>query len=156
MVMNVANAWLLGTLRRHRGLQTNFVAEEGWGLVGGVGGRVFKSNSKLARGLGLSNIAALHHVADIPEGDAAIAMIKEAQTVHLFRQDRSIDVEAVVGHFNLNEGSAGTLMNLANGQHLLKIANQREILVEHVRSDLEMGLTNTDEAMVRAGVERAA
>lgn len=52
MVMAVANVWLLGTLCQQRGLRTNFVAEEGWDLVGGPGGRVFKRNSKLARGLG--------------------------------------------------------------------------------------------------------
>lgn len=151
MVMAVANVWLLGTLRHHRGLRTNFIAEEGWDLVGGPGGRVFQRNSKLARGLGLSNIAALHHPADIPDGDPAVAMLKEAQTVHLYRQDREDDIEAVIRLYGLDPGSRGTLANLADGHHLLKIGNRREIHVEHVRSRLERGLTNTDEAMVSTG-----
>lgn len=151
MVMAVANVWLLGTLRHQRGLRTNFIAEEGWDLVGGPGGRVFQRNSKLARGLGLSNIAALHHTADIPDGDPAVAMLKEAQTVHLYRQDREDDIEAVIRMYGLDSGSRGTLANLADGHHLLKIGNRREIHVEHVRSTLERGLTNTDEAMVSNG-----
>lgn len=156
MVMAVANVWLLGVLRRRRGLRTNFIAEEGWDLVGGPGGRVFRRNSKLARGLGLSNIAALHHVADTPQDDPAIAMLKEAQTVHLFRQDRAEDIDAVVRMYGLDPGSRGTLANLDNGHHLLKIGNRREIHVEHVRSRLERDLTNTDEAMNVGGLRRAS
>jgi hypothetical protein len=148
MVMAVANVWLLGTLRNHRGLRTNFIAEEGWDLVGGPGGRVFQRNSKLARGLGLSNIAALHHIADIPPHDPAVSMLKEAQTVHLYRQDREDDIEAVMRLYGLDAGARSTLSNLDDGHHLLKIGNRREIHVVHVRSKLERTLTNTDEAMV--------
>lgn len=147
MVMTVANVWLLGTLRHQRGLRTNFIAEEGWDLVGGPGGRVFQRNSKLARGLGLSNIAAIHHVADIPPHDPAIAMLKEAQTVHLYRQDRADDIEAVVSLYGLDPGARHSLEHMPDGHHLLKIGARREILVEHVRSRLERDLTNTDEAM---------
>ena len=149
MVMAVANVWLLGTLRNHRGLRTNFIAEEGWDLVGGPGGRVFQRNSKLARGLGLSNIAALHHVADIPADDPAIAMLKEAQTIHLFRQGTTEDIEAVVRMYGLDPGARSTLADLPTGHHLLKIGSRREIHVEHVRSRLERGLTDTDAAMVQ-------
>ena len=154
MVMAVANVWLLGTLRHQRGLRTNFIAEEGWDLVGGPGGRVFQRNSKLARGLGLSNIAALHHIADIPPQDPAVSMLKEAQTIHLYRQDRQDDIEAVLRLYGLDAGARDTLSNLADGHHLLKIGNRREIHVEHVRSRLERGLTNTDEAMVSTGIGR--
>lgn len=154
MVMAVANVWLLGTLRNQRGLRTNFIAEEGWDLVGGPGGRVFQRNSKLARGLGLSNIAALHHIADIPPNDPAVAMLKEAQTVHLYRQDREDDIDAVIRLYGLDVGTRATLANLADGHHLLKIGNRREIHVEHIRSRLERELTNTDEAMVSSGPGR--
>lgn len=148
MVMAVANVWLMGTLRRRRGLRTNFVAEEGWSLVGGPGGRVLQRNVKLARGLGLSNVAALHHVADIPDGDPAIAILKEAQTAHLFAQDRDEDIEAVARLYNLDPGSKSTLRTLQAGHHLLKIGSRPEIHVQHIRSALERGLTNTDTAML--------
>jgi hypothetical protein len=151
MVMAVANVWLLGVLRTRRGLRTNFIAEEGWDLVGGPGGRVFQRNSKLARGLGLSNVAALHHVGDIPAGDPAMAMLAEAQTAHLYRQDRADDIDAVARLYNLHPGSRDALGELPDGHHLLKIGNRREIHVQHVRSRLEAGLTDTDAAMLTPG-----
>lgn len=154
MVTAVSNVWLMGMLRNRRGLRTNYVAEEGWHLVGGPGGKVFRRNSKLARGLGLSNIAAIHHLADVPTDDDAIAMIKEAQTVHLYRQDRDDDVQACLDTFDLDAGAERTLSSLETGHHLLKIGNRPEIHVQHVRSALERQLTNTDEAMVASGTGR--
>lgn len=152
MVMAVANVWLLGTLRNHRNFQTNFIAEEGWSLSQGGTGRLMRSNSKLSRGLGLSNIASFHHPADIPKDSPAIAMLKEAQTVHLYRQDRAEDIDMCMTSFGLDAGSREILANLDNGHHLMKIGNRREIHVEHVRSDFESRITNTDEAMLAGGV----
>ncbi len=152
MVVMAANVWLMGRLRHgHEGTRTNFVAEEGWDLVDGPGGRLFKSNSKLARGLGLSNIAAIHRPGDIPKDSPAIAMIMEAETVHLYRQDRDKDTKACVRLFNLNAGSARLLEQMPTGEHLLKIGGEPELHVRHRRSPLEVRLTNTDEAMTTAG-----
>lgn len=155
MVVTVANVWLLGVLRTHRGLATNFVAEEGWHLIGGPSGRVLQSNAKLARGLGLANIIALHKIADIPTDSPAIALVKEAQTVHLYRQSRADDIAACVRLFNLDPGSANTLGTLKDGHHLLKIGTRPEVHVEHVRSALEVELTNTDTAMLAGGQGRS-
>jgi hypothetical protein len=151
MVLAVANAWLLGRLRTERGMATNFVAEEGWELVGGPAGRVFARNSKLARGLGLSNIAAIHHIADIPEGDPAVAVLKEAATVHLFRQSRTDDAAAAAALFGLTPAAAAALPHLPDGQHLLKIADRPEIHVAHLRAAVEVGFTDTDTAMLTGG-----
>ncbi len=147
MIVTTVNVWLLGTLRRQRGLRTNFLAEEGWHLLGGPGGRVLKSNSKLSRGLGLSNIIALHKIADIPAGSPALAMIQEAQTVHVYQQSRANDIAACVDLFNFEPSSAQALTSMPPGHHLLKIGARPEIYVEHVRSPLEVELTNTDEGM---------
>ncbi|WP_380169770.1 hypothetical protein [Jannaschia sp. R86511] len=147
MVMSVARMWLLGRLRADRGWATNFVVEEGWGLVDGPGGRMVQATSKLARGLGVSTIAALHQPADVPKDSPAMALIREAQTVHLFRQNRVPDEEACVQLFGLDPGSQHTLRNLTDGHHLLKIGARPEIYVEHVRSDFEIALTDTDQAM---------
>lgn len=147
MAVAIANTWLMGELRHKRGLRTTFVAEEGWHLVEGAGGRLFRSNSKLSRGLGLSNVAALHHISDIPPGSPGEAMLREAQTVHIFRQERDDDIEATIRMFGLQRGSRETLANLAPGHYLLKIGNRRELYVEHVRSPLEKQITDTDAAM---------
>ena len=151
MMMTVAHLWLMGTLRHHRGLHTNFIAEEGWSLVGGPGGKVVQSNSKLARGLGLATIAAIHHVSDIPTDDPAIALLKEAQTVHLYRQDRADDIDAVIRMYNLDPGSGAILSGLGDGHHLLKIGDRPVVHVQHVRSAREAALSNTDEGMVLDG-----
>jgi len=148
LVMAVANVWLLGILKRNEArFKTNVVAEEGWHLIGGPGGRLFHSNQKLARALGLSTIANFHHASDIPKDSTARTVIKEAQTIHIYRQDRDDDVADCMKLFNLQEGSRTLLTDLHQGHHLLKISNRREIHVQHVRSPIEAQLTNTDAAM---------
>lgn len=149
MVMLAANAWLMGILTKQPGLRTNFVVEEGWHLLGGPGGRLMQSKSKLSRGLGLSLIAALHHITDVPPDSPAIAMIKEAQTVHLFRQERDDDVADCVRYFNLEASNAEGLRNLDRGEHLLKVGMHREIHVQHVRTAVETQFTETDAALIR-------
>lgn len=150
MVMLVANAWLTGMLTRHTGARTNFVAEEGWHLLGGPGGKVIRSKSKLSRALGLSLVAAIHHISDIPEDSEAIAMIKEAQTIHLFRQEHDNDIADCVRHFGLESSNAAALGSLAQGDHLLKVGVSKEIKVHHVRTEMEKAFTETDSAMTRA------
>jgi len=148
MVMVVANAWLMGMLTKHRGLRTNFIAEEGWHLLGGPGGKVIRSKSKLSRGLGLSIIAAIHHISDIPADSEAIAMIKEAQTIHLFRQEHDDDIADCVRYFNLEHSNGASLGTLQQGDHLLKVGTQKEIKVQHIRTANEIVFTETDSAMI--------
>ena len=151
LVMAVSNVWLMGMLRHQRGMRTSFIAEEGWHLVSGPSGELFRSNSKLSRGLGLSTVAAFHHPGDIPAGSPGEAMLKEAQTIHMFRQDRDEDIEATARMFGLAEGSRELLGSLPQGEHLLKIGTRRELHVRHVRSRTEVDLTNTDSAMLSTG-----
>ena len=150
MVMLVANAWLTGLLTRDRGWLTNFVAEEGWHLLGGPGGKVIRSKSKLSRGLGLGIVAAIHHISDIPPDSDAIAMIKEAQTIHLYRQEHDDDIADCVRYFNLEQSNAAALGALPQGDHLLKVGTHREIRVRHVRTARETAFTATDAAMAIA------
>jgi hypothetical protein len=148
MVMVVANSWLMGMLTHDRGWRTNFIAEEGWHLLGGPGGKVIRSKSKLSRGLGLSIVAAIHHISDIPADSDAIAMIKEAQTIHLFRQEHDDDIADCVRLFNLERSNAAALGALPQGDHLLKVGTHKEIRVRHVRTEREIGFTETDAAML--------
>ena len=148
MVMAIANVWMMGMLRGQGDrLKTVSTTEEGWHLVDGPTGRLFRSNSKLSRAFGISNVVAIHHPADIPLDSPAIAIIKEAQTAHLFRQDRDVDVDAAYSLFSLELGSRELLSSLETGHHLLKVSNQREIHVQHMRSNIETSFSNTDEAM---------
>lgn len=147
MVTAVANSWLMGTLTRQPGLRTYFLAEEGWHLIEGAGGRLLRANSKLARGLGLSNVITFHRPGDVPMDSPGISVLKEAQTIHIYRQERVEDVEACMRMYDLAEGAEQTLQHLPQGEHLLKIGSRREVRVQHLRSDIEVQLTDTDSAM---------
>jgi len=135
-------------LTHERGWRTNFIAEEGWHLLGGPGGKVIRSKSKLSRGLGVSIVAAIHHISDIPPTSEAIAMIKEAQTIHLFRQEHDDDIADCVRYFNLEASNAAALGALPQGDHLLKVGTHKEIRVHHRRTTREEHFTATDAAML--------
>lgn len=160
IVMMVINVWVLGTIRRSRvageKIVTYFIVDEGWFLVGGPMGKIIRSNAKLSRGLGLCLVVGLHHVNDIPSDDPAIAFIKEAGTLHLYRQERRDDAEAVERITGLQPGAAETLMTLEKGHHYLKRGQKAEIHVRHLRSKLEETLTNTDTGLVGDEKRRTA
>ncbi|MFK3672470.1 ATP/GTP-binding protein [Leifsonia aquatica] len=159
IVVMLINVWVLGSLRqlRRQGKEivTYFLVDEGWYLVGGPMGKVIRSNAKLSRGLGLVNIVGLHHISDIPADDPAIAFVKEAGTMHLYRQARSDDAEMVERIANLQPGAASLLQTLSKGEHLLKAGLKPEIRVRHLRSRVETTLTNTDGGLT-GGRERKA
>jgi hypothetical protein len=157
LVMAYANAWLMGMLGRHRlpGQRTNLVVEEGWAMSTGPTGRMVRSNSKLARGKGLSVIGAFHHISDFPAGSDAIAMMQEAQTVHLFRQEHDADIADCVRYFTLEPDNAGILAALPQGDHLLKIGARKEIRVRGNRTAREVRFTETDSAMVARDLDVA-
>lgn len=148
-VVGVAHGWLMGLLRRERGKTTHFIAEEGWHLLNGPNASVIGgANVKLARGLGLVMVIALHKPSDIELNAAAAPVFAEAQTVHVFGNSRRQDAQRIVDLFDLDADSVDAIMHLPKGQHLLKIGTRPEIHVQHVRSDLERELTNTDSAMI--------
>lgn len=151
MVMGLANLWLLGTVRRpeNRGIRTNVINEEAGHILGGPLAVQQRSNIKLSRGLGLSNIYNIHKGAtDVPPGSPGMAVIEEAQTVHIFRQDKPEAAQWCVRTFGLNPDSANDIMVLRNGHHLLKSgADAPEVEIEHVRSAWEVEMTDTDSAL---------
>ena len=75
-------------------------------------------------------------------------MIKEAQTLHLFRQEHDDDIADCVRYFNLERSNAAALGTLPQGDHLLKIGTHKEIRVQHRRTRKETDFTATDSAML--------
>ncbi|MFE6229400.1 ATP/GTP-binding protein [Cellulosimicrobium sp. NPDC057862] len=153
VVMAIGNMWLMGRLRRARGEQravTNVIYEEGWHLIGGPSAGLIKSNEKLSRALGISNVFVMHKGTDTPKDSPGYAVVQEAQTVHLFRQDRREDAEWAAETFNLAPESVDTLMNLPVGHCVMKVASRPEIQLQHVRSRWETEVTNTDAALAIA------
>src|SRR5699024_12462869 len=56
---------------------------------------------------------------------AAIAMIKEAQTVHVYKQEQMDDIDTIVSLFSLDPSNAEELSHLGHGEHFLKIGDRK-------------------------------
>lgn len=149
IVMTVINTWQTNMLaqRSLQLMQTVNVVEEGWHVAEGALGKVFQRNTKLARGLGLATLAGFHHVSDLPPGSPARALLQEAETVFIFGQSLRSDALACVGLYNLPAGTEDAIMGLGRGTFLAKIGSEAPLLVQHIRSPVEVLLTETDAAM---------
>lgn len=148
MVMAVANMWLLGSIRANPGRKTLLLVEEGWHAVMGPSADLLKSNTKLSRALGLSLVIMIHKIADIPPESPAMALLQEAQTIHVFGQSRQSDIDRCVREFQLDPASAGLIPTLRRGQHIMKRGREPELLVSQPRSHIERRITDTDHAIV--------
>lgn len=129
MVVAAANTWLMGMLHQHsqhrRPMRTTFLAEEGWHLIQGPGARMMRANQKLARALGLSNVFTIHHIGDVPENSVGMSLLREAQTIHIYRQERADDIEACIRMYGLGTGAEETLPNLDQGSTFSRSATGR-------------------------------
>ncbi|MET3174647.1 UNVERIFIED_ORG: hypothetical protein ABIB52_002498 [Arthrobacter sp. UYCu721] len=148
IVMTIINTWLANTLYRQREpVPTVLVIEEAWHTVQGSVAKVTRRNTKLSRALSLSCMFAFHHISDIPEESPAIAMLKECGTVLLYKQQKTADALACEEMFNLPYGSASSVSALVKGTCMFKIGSLDPFVAIHVRSPLEVELTDTDKAM---------
>ena len=92
ILMACVGVWLQFVWVRPDGRKRIFVVEEGWHVIGNLHtARLFRRLWKLARGLGLQNIAVVHHLrtsppAGGPAADAVNALLEEAQTRVVYRQ----------------------------------------------------------------------
>ncbi|TFD11343.1 ATP/GTP-binding protein [Cryobacterium sp. TMT1-21] len=146
-VMAIGNMWLMGRLREERGFVTNVIYEEGWHMIGGPSAQLVKSNQKLSRSLGISNVFVMHKGTDIPPDSPGYTVVQEAQTVYAFRQDRPEDARWAQETFNFAPDTAATLMGLNPGHCVFKYGSNPETHIRHIRSDWEVEVTNTDSAM---------
>lgn len=156
-VMGVANLWLLATARRERGWKTNVINEEAWYIMATELAKQAKSNTKLARGLGLSNVYVMHKGSDVPLGSPGMSVIQEAHTIHVYRQNRPEEATWCANAFGFEQETAPIIETLDNGHYIFKVgAGNPETEVEHIRSDWEKQMTNTDSALSTAGAGPSA
>lgn len=153
VVMTIINTWLANMLRHQKRIvPTHLVVEEAWHLVRGSFAEVTRQNTKLSRGLGLSSNFAFHHLSDIPADSPAIAMIKECDTILCYRQARSDDGQMMERLFDFPAGTAQVLQVLQTGVALCKIGTKKPFVLNHLRSDLEKVLTDTDAGMTSTAI----
>lgn len=150
VVMAIGNMWMLGRLRADRGHATTVVYEEGWHMVGGPSATLIKANQKLSRGLGIANVFVMHKGTDIPKDSPGIAIIQEAQSIYVFRQDRPEDAAWCQRTFGFAPEVVDTIAKLRDGHFIFKFGSHPETHVQHIRSAWETEITNTDEALAAA------
>lgn len=151
LVMTIINTWLANTLYRQKTpVPTTLLIEEAWHTVQGSVAKVTRRNTKLSRALSLSCQFAFHHISDIPADSPAIAMLKECGTVFLYKQGKREDAVACARLFNLPPGSADDIGKLGKATCLMKIGSLDPFVAIHLRSPLEVALTDTDKAMKSA------
>jgi type IV secretory pathway VirB4 component len=164
ILMACATAWmsaLLARMAERPGRERLInVADESWKIVQHTGlGEWFQSNFKLARQFGVMNLVVLHKLADLQAaGDAgsraariAEGLIADASTRIVYHQDES-QVLLTRTLLGLSENEAQLISMLSAGQALWRVAS-RSFVVQHYRSSLEIGLSNTDVGM-RISAER--
>jgi type IV secretory pathway VirB4 component len=158
ILMACATAWMSALLARmaerpDRERLIN-VADESWKIVQHTGlGEWFQSNFKLARQFGVMNLVVLHKLADLQAaGDAgsraariAEGLLADASTRIVYHQDES-QIELTRALLGLSESEAQLISMLSAGQALWRVGS-RSFVVQHYRSRLEAGLTNTDTGM---------
>ncbi len=166
ILMACATAWmsaLLAQMAERPGRERLInVADESWKIIQHTGlGEWFQSNFKLARQFGVMNLVVLHKLADLQAaGDAgsraariAEGLVADASTRVVYHQDES-QVPLSRDLLGLSETEAQLLSMLSAGQALWRVGS-RPFVVQHYRSGLELGLTNTDTGM-RISAEAAS
>lgn len=149
VIRAIGNEWMMGRLRspENKGWGTSVIYEEGWDMVDGPTAHLLKSNQKLSRALGLSNVFVFHKGKDIAPNSPGQTVISEAQSIYMFRQDRQDDADWAVRTFNFEPSTADVLQGLAPGHFVFKYGDKPEVHVRHIRSSWETELTDTDDAM---------
>jgi type IV secretory pathway VirB4 component len=158
ILMACASAWISALLARTaqrpgRERLIN-VADESWKIVQHAGlGEWFQSNFKLARQFGVMNLVVLHKLADLHgAGDAgsraariAEGLVADASTRVVYHQDES-QVPLTRSLLGLSRAEGELISMLGPGQALWRVGG-RSFVVQHHRSRIEAGLTDTNTGM---------
>lgn len=157
ITMAIIDTWTSSVQREmSRGGQSHllhFNTEEAWWLAVGSFGSVVQRNIKMARSTGRINEFAFHHLHDIPRDSPAMAIIKEAGSVLVYRQEKAEDAEQVARELSMPPDAADRIKELATGTFALWQPGRPLRYVQHLRSPLEVALTETDAAFVPTTTE---
>ncbi|MHB8671678.1 MAG: ATP-binding protein [Acidimicrobiales bacterium] len=155
ILMTCATAWLQATLSRRDGHRRIVVIDEAWAILANLGiARWLQSSWKLARALGVANVAVLHRLSDlravggVGSEQAALAegLLSDSETRVVYGQPPG-EVATARELLGLTGTEAALLAQLPRGVALWKLG-RRSFLVEHRLATCEVALTHTDGAMV--------
>ncbi len=150
LIMAVMSTYLSAVWSQTPG-QRIIVVEEGYHTATMTGvASVFRSLAKRGRGIGLALVYVVHHISDVPHDSPAMAMIREAGVMHIFKQSRADDAGDCVRLLRLPESMIDQLGYLEPGTHVLLIEREPGRIVAALRTPLEVEVTDTDSAMTSA------
>lgn len=148
IVMAVVNTWLRGTLAAQTDtVPTVFVVDEASLVMEGAFAKVTYRNQKVARGEALCNVSSMQHVSDMKKDSPAISTLREAGTVVIYRQEKPEEARWCVEVFGLPKQCIGLIQTLGDGDALVRVGSAKPFVMSHMRSDWEVGVSNTDDAM---------
>jgi hypothetical protein len=154
VLMTCATGWLQAILAEPGGPKRLVVVDEAWAVLHDLAtARWLQAAFKLARAVGVANVAVVHRLSDLraagAEGSAqqrlAEGLLADAETRVVFGQPAA-EAEAS-GHLLRLTGTERDLVSrLPRGVALWKVG-ERSFLVEHAVGALEAALVDTDAAM---------
>jgi hypothetical protein len=154
LLMTCATAWLQAILTAPGGPKRLVVVDEAWAVLHDLAtARWLQATFKLARSLGVANIAVVHRLSDLRAAGAAGSaqerlaegLIADAETRVLFGQSPA-EADASGHLLHLTNRERELLAGLPRGVALWRVGS-RSFLVEHGVGSLERALVDTDAAM---------
>lgn len=158
LVMACATAWLQARLAERDGIQRLVVMDEAWAILADLStARWAQSIFKLSRALGVANVVVVHRVSDLraagADGSAqhklADGLLADSETRVVFGQPPS-EAESTGVALGLTRTETDLVSRLPRGVALWRIGG-RSFLVQHLLSDAERPLVDTDAAMTGKG-----
>jgi hypothetical protein len=154
LLMSCASAWMEGALADPSAGHRLVVYDEAWRMMRVPAlVRRMQAHWKLSRAWGIGNLAVVHRLSDLGAvGDAgsesvalARGLLADCSTRIIYGQETD-QVDATAAALGLTDVEASLLPGLPVGRGLWKVG-RRSFLVDHVVSDAERALVDTDGRM---------
>ena len=154
LLITCATGWLQTILAAPGGPRRLVVVDEAWAVLHDLAtARWLQATFKLARSLGVANVAVVHRLSDLEAAGAAGSaqqrlaegLLADAETRVLFGQAPA-EADASGRLLHLTNKERDLIAGLPQGVALWKVG-QRSFLVEHGVGALESELVDTDAAM---------
>jgi hypothetical protein len=158
LLMTCATGWLQAVLAGGGGPKRLVVVDEAWAVLHDLAtARWLQATFKLARAVGVANVAVVHRLSDLRAAGAAGStqrrlaegLLADAETRVIFGQAAS-EAESTRQLLHLTLAERDLVARLPRGVALWKVAD-RSFLVEHHVGRLEADLVDTDAAMRESG-----
>jgi hypothetical protein len=154
LLMTCATGWLQAILAAPGGPKRLVVVDEAWAVIHDLAtARWLQATFKLARSLGVANVAVVHRLSDLEAAGAAGSaqqllaegLLADAETRVLFGQAPA-EADSSGRLLHLSRKERDLVAGLPRGVALWKVG-PRSFLVEHGVGALERDLVDTDAAM---------